>query len=87
LLIHNELNTRRENPLPKGIGLYTTFLYFKYKEFQIDLTPLLLEGCGEENKLTRYIPLIPAFSLKGEGADTCEDTYAISALHYTLKDV
>jgi hypothetical protein len=27
-------------------------------------------------KSTIYIPLIPAFSLEGEGADTCVDTYA-----------
>jgi hypothetical protein len=34
--------------------------------------PLLLERVGERRiKLTGYIPLIPAFSLKGEGADTC----------------
>jgi hypothetical protein len=28
-------------------------------------------------KSTVYIPLIPTFSLKGEGADTCVDTYAL----------
>jgi len=27
-------------------------------------------------KTTIYIPLIPTFSLKGEGAGTCVDTYA-----------
>ena len=26
-------------------------------------------------KSTSYIPLIPTFSLKGEGADTCVDAY------------
>jgi hypothetical protein len=39
---------------------------------------------GKENKINVYIPLIPApstllrtgFSLKGEGAGTCVDTYA-----------
>jgi len=29
-------------------------------------------------KTTIYIPLIPTFSLKGEGAGTCVDTYALS---------
>jgi hypothetical protein len=28
-------------------------------------------------KSTSYIPLIPTFSLKGEGAGTCVDTYAL----------
>jgi len=28
-------------------------------------------------KTTIYIPLIPTFSLKGEGAGTCVDTYAL----------
>jgi hypothetical protein len=32
-------------------------------------------GSGES---TSYIPLIPAFSLKGEGAGTCVDTYDLS---------
>jgi hypothetical protein len=27
-------------------------------------------------KSTVYIPLIPAFSLEGEGTDTCVDTHA-----------
>jgi len=39
--------------------------------------PLLLERVGERRiKSTSYIPLIPAFSLKGEGACTCVDIYA-----------
>jgi hypothetical protein len=44
--------------------------------------PLLLERVGMSRiKSTRYIPLIPTFSLKGErsegsGAGTCVDTYA-----------
>ena len=39
--------------------------------------PLLLERVGVKRiKSSVYIPLIPAFSLKGEGADTCVDTYA-----------
>ncbi len=43
------------------------------------LPPLLLERVGERIiKSTSYIPLIPAFSLKGEGAATCVDTYALS---------
>ena len=40
--------------------------------------PLLLERVGERRiKSTSYIPLIPAFSLKGEGAHTCVDTHAL----------
>jgi hypothetical protein len=39
--------------------------------------PLLMERVGERRiKPTSYIPLIPAFSLKGEGTGTCVDTYA-----------
>ena len=39
--------------------------------------PLLLERAGVRRiKSTHYIPLIPTFSLKGEGAGTCVDTYA-----------
>jgi len=42
------------------------------------LLPLLLERVGVRRiKSTAYIPLIPAFSLKGEGADACVDTYAL----------
>jgi hypothetical protein len=38
---------------------------------KIYLTPLLLERVEERRiKSTSYIPLIPAFSLKGEGVDT-----------------
>ncbi|MDO9048781.1 MAG: hypothetical protein Q7U66_13755 [Methylobacter sp.] len=35
------------------------------------------ERVGERRiKTTTYIPLIPTFSLKGEGAGTCVDSYA-----------
>ncbi|WP_333879236.1 hypothetical protein [Methylobacter sp.] len=44
-----------------------------YKPSQL---PLLLERVGVRRiKTTTYIPLIPTFSLKGEGAGTCVDTY------------
>ena len=40
--------------------------------------PLLLERVGVRRiKSSHYIPLIPTFSLKGEGACTCVDTYAL----------
>ncbi|MFZ2403534.1 MAG: hypothetical protein WAW41_00240, partial [Methylobacter sp.] len=32
---------------------------------------------AEENKNNHLYPLIPTFSLKGEGAGTCVDTYAL----------
>ena len=39
------------------------------------------ERVGERKiKSAAYIPLIPAFSLKGEGAGTCVDTY-VSGLY------
>jgi hypothetical protein len=39
--------------------------------------PLLLERVGVRRiKSTSYTPLIPTFSLKGEGAGICVDTYA-----------
>jgi hypothetical protein len=39
--------------------------------------PLLLERVGVRRiKSISYIPLIPTFSLKGEGAGTCVNTYA-----------
>jgi hypothetical protein len=39
--------------------------------------PLLLERVGVRRiKSTGYIPLIPAFSLKGEGAAIFVDTFA-----------
>jgi hypothetical protein len=39
--------------------------------------PLLLERVGVRRiKSTSYIPLIPAFSLKGEGAPTFVDIFA-----------
>jgi hypothetical protein len=45
---------------------------------QITRPPLLLERRGVRRiKSTVYILLIPTFSLKGEGADTCVDTYAL----------
>jgi hypothetical protein len=41
------------------------------------LLPLLLERVGERRIKINYLyPLIPAFSLKGEGAGTYVDTYA-----------
>jgi hypothetical protein len=44
---------------------------------QIDFAPSPAgEGWGEENKINYLYPLIPAFSLEGEGAGTCVDTYA-----------
>lgn len=33
-------------------------------------------GWGQENNQLVYIPFIPAFSLRGEGAGTCVDTFA-----------
>jgi hypothetical protein len=42
------------------------------------LLPLLLERVGVRRiKTSIYIPLIPAFSLKGEGAGICLDTYPL----------
>ena len=39
--------------------------------------PLLMDRVRVRRiKTTIYIPLIPTFSLKGEGAGTCVDTYA-----------
>jgi len=44
-----------------------------YRSIQL---PLLLERVGVRRiKTPTYIPLIPTFSLKGEGAGTCVDTY------------
>ena len=36
---------------------------------------------AEENKNNHLYPLIPTFSLKGEGAGTCVDTYGQGCLH------
>jgi hypothetical protein len=45
--------------------------------FKAILLPLLLERVGERRiKSTIYTPLIPTFSLKGEGAGACVDTCA-----------
>jgi len=45
--------------------------------YKVTWLPLLLERVGVRRvKTTLYIPLIPTFSLKGEGAGTCVDTYA-----------
>jgi hypothetical protein len=45
--------------------------------YKVIQPPLLLERVGERRiKSTTYIPLIPAFSLKGEGAGICVDIYA-----------
>jgi hypothetical protein len=39
-----------------------------------------MERVGERRiKSTIYIPLIPAFSLKGEGVGTCVDTYDLES--------
>jgi len=58
------------------MGIDTTFLYFKYNELQIDFAPSPAgEGWGEEIKFTLYAPLIPTFSLKGEGASAYVDSY------------
>jgi len=54
------------------------FLYFNAMSGKSFLLPLLLERVGVRRiKSTAYIPLIPAFSLKEEGADACVDTYAL----------
>ena len=60
-----------------SIGIYITFYILNTMSCKSILPPLLLERVGERRiKSTSYIPLIPAFSLKGEGAGTCVDTYA-----------
>jgi len=60
-----------------GIAIYTTFLYLNSVGCKSTSLPLLLERAGERRiKSTIYIPLIPTFSLKGEGAGTCVDSYA-----------
>ncbi len=35
-----------------------------------------MEQLPRRIKITVYIPLIPTFSLEGEGAGTCVDTYS-----------
>jgi len=40
-----------------------------------------MEQLPRRIKTTIYIPLIPTFSLKGEGAGTCVDTYGQGCLH------
>ena len=60
-----------------SIGIYTTFPHSKNNELQKRQAPSLVgEGWGEESKIKYLNPLIPAFSLKGEGAPTCVDTIA-----------
>jgi hypothetical protein len=57
--------------------LVSTQLFYNIKTMGCNSSkpPLLLERVGERRiKSTIYIPLIPAFSLKGEGAGTCVDT-------------
>jgi len=45
---------------------------------QIDHAPSPAgEDWGEENKITSYVPLIPAYSLNRKGVGTCVDTYAL----------
>jgi hypothetical protein len=56
----------------------STQLFYIIKTMTCNSTklPLLMERVGERRiKSTSYIPLIPAFSLKGEGARICVDTY------------
>jgi hypothetical protein len=43
--------------------------------------PLLLERVGERRiKSTSYIPPHPSLLLKGEGASTCVDNYALKKM-------
>jgi len=68
---------------PSGTGIYTTFLHGKNNGLQQCQAPSPAgEGQGEENKIKWLYspPLIPAFSLKGEGATTCLDTHAPSGV-------
>ena len=53
------------------------FCIIKTMNFSDTNLPLLMERAGERRiKSTSCIPpLIPAFSLKGEGAGTCVNTY------------
>jgi len=64
------------HPPPKGIGIYTTFLYYKYNELQVVLLHFLLERAGVKRiKSSGYISLIPTFFLNEEEVHTCVDTY------------
>jgi hypothetical protein len=59
--------------------LVSTQLFYTVKTIGCNSArlPLLLERVGERRiKSTGYIPLIPAFSLKGEGVPICVDTHA-----------
>jgi hypothetical protein len=52
-------------------------MHNKTMDYSNHKLPLLLERVGVRRiKSTSYTPLIPTFSLKGEGAGTCVDTYA-----------
>jgi hypothetical protein len=53
-------------------GIYTTFLNRKHNALQQCHAPSSAGGVGRG---TRKIPLIPAFSLKGEGASICVNTF------------
>jgi hypothetical protein len=55
------------------------FYIFNTMSCKSILLPLLLERVGVRRiKSDTYIPLIPTFSLKGEGAGACLDTYALA---------
>jgi hypothetical protein len=61
------------------MGVNITFLHIKNNELQRHQTPAPAgEGWEDENKINWLYPLIPAFFLKGEGADTYVDTYPFS---------
>jgi hypothetical protein len=74
-------NLRNKNgtviPYPAVAWVYTQLLYIiKTMTCSSTKLPLLMERAGMRRiKSTSYIPLIPAFSLKGEGASICVDTY------------
>jgi hypothetical protein len=74
-------NWRNKNgtymPYP-AVAWVSTQLFYIIKTMTCNSTKLslLMERVGERRiKSTSYIPLIPAFSLKGEGASICVDTY------------
>jgi hypothetical protein len=65
----NNLEIVSSQPCP--VGIFTTFMSVKTIDCKSTSLPLLLE---RRIKSTGYFPLIPAFSLKGEGVATCVDT-------------
>jgi hypothetical protein len=65
---NNELKKQR-TPSPAGEG---------WGDDCMDAEGRATHGAvAEENKINCLYPLIPAFSLEGEGADTCVETYAL----------